>query len=154
MGVSSWLSWNPSGFGCLLWGMGWTGAAVSVWYSWHALSFPETASGTISLKSPGSWALGLLSNSSLCTSRNNFAALELWRGAENTSAILFSESKYVCVKWGVSSSPEMIISDWDQWWYLVVSWRLADMNDRKAFIRQTQVMNHCYLLSYPRKKHS
>lgn len=86
--------------------------------------------------------------------RSNFAAPEPCPEAENSSVLFFCESKSVCVKWGVSSTPEMLLSDWEQQWYLGVSWGLADIRDKKAFIRQPQVMDHCYLLPYPRKKHS
>lgn len=80
----------------------------------NAVSFSETVSGTISLESRGIQALRLLSNLCLCMFKSNFAALGPCPEAGNSPVFFFYESKYMCVKWGLSSTPPMIISDWDQ----------------------------------------
>lgn len=73
------------------------------------MSFPKTVLGTISPESPGIQALGLLSNLCLCMFKSNFSALEPCPEAGNSPLLFFYESKYMCVKWGLSSAPQMII---------------------------------------------
>lgn len=110
-GSSVWWWMSPLGHGA------YRNCCVSVGWCGTAVLFPKGVSGTISLESPEIQALGVLSDWYLCDFKGHFAVPEPC--LEDTEIAVYHSfmeiSKYVCVKWGLSSTPQLILSLWDQW---------------------------------------